>query len=393
MQAFADLIFPITPEEFFADWYGKRPLHIAATDERRRQVLDWARLNEILSAKVYWSENHLKLFLDGRKLPAEDYCDAVTTLDGRRLRADPAKVKLYLSIGASLVANAVDPLTPEMRAVGRILEEELVGYTAANLYCSFQGRRAFATHFDTHEVFAIHTEGEKVWRIYEGRETAPVTKAGGVTEAPRDHEQRRGKVLFEVTLRPGDLLYIPRGQYHDALASSEASLHVTFSVEPMTGLNLFRLLEREAARDPLFRDWLPHPRAGDGAELRARLGELGERLKALTSAPDFAGQVQARQRSALGGRVEYDLPNVRPMHGWDVSAAGARVDRGPDGWVLAAGGRRIPVGALHEAAAWILARPVFGTEELEAWFPSAPRADLHGLIETFARAGLVKQRP
>ena len=122
MLAFADLIHPITPEEFFSDWYGKRPLHLAA-GERRPRVLDWPGVNAMLSAKDRWTEAHLKLFLDARRIPAEDYCDRVTTLDGPRLRADPAKVQLYLSVGASLVANLVDNQTPTLRAVADYARE------------------------------------------------------------------------------------------------------------------------------------------------------------------------------------------------------------------------------------------------------------------------------
>lgn len=388
MLAFADLIHPIAPEAFFANWYGRKPLHIPASDARRR-VLDWPGLNAMLSAKDRWTEAHLKLFLDARRIPAEDYCDRVTTLDGPRLRASPAKVKLYLSVGASLVANLIENQTPELRAVARALEEELVGHTVANLYCSFSGLKAFETHYDAHEVFALHTEGEKVWRIWEGREDRPLAAAGGMLEAPRDPVQARGKLLTEVTMRPGDLLYIPRGQYHDALASSDASLHVTFSVEPMTGKNLFRLLEAEAGGDPAFREWLP--REG-GAALRERLGELAERVTRLMTSEAFAQEVEQRRRSGVGERVEYDLPDVRPMQGWDVIGR-AELAREPEGWVLVTTGRRIAIPGLGEPAAWILKRDVFGTEELQAWHPSHAPEALAGLIDTLAAAGVVRRRP
>jgi len=41
-------------------------------------------------------------------------------------------------------------------------------------------------------------------------------------------------------MKPGDILYLPRGQYHDALTGDRASLHVTFGVAPATGLGLAR---------------------------------------------------------------------------------------------------------------------------------------------------------
>ena len=37
-------------------------------------------------------------------------------------------------------------------------------------------------------------------------------------------------LIDQVTLKPGDLLYIPRGQYHDALASKNGAIHVAFGL-------------------------------------------------------------------------------------------------------------------------------------------------------------------
>ena len=33
-----------------------------------------------------------------------------------------------------------------------------------------QSHQAFAPHFDTHDVFALHCQGEKMWNIYENFE-------------------------------------------------------------------------------------------------------------------------------------------------------------------------------------------------------------------------------
>ena len=37
-----------------------------------------------------------------------------------------------------------------------------------------QSHQAFAPHYDTHDVFALHCEGEKVWNIYENFEQDPI---------------------------------------------------------------------------------------------------------------------------------------------------------------------------------------------------------------------------
>src|SRR3546814_5312450 len=89
----------------------------------------------------------------------------------------------------------------------------------------------------TMDVFALHIEGSKTWRLYEGRANNPLDVPGYNWESlsPEQRERTRGKLQQEVAMQPGDLLYIPRGQYHDALASSEACLHLSFGITQQIG--------------------------------------------------------------------------------------------------------------------------------------------------------------
>ena len=87
-----------------------------------------------------------------------------------------------------------------------------------NLYFSMQSHQAFAPHFDTHDVFALHCEGEKLWNIYENFEKDPINHPIFKQEL-NDKTENPGKIIDQVLLKPGDLLYLRRGQFHDALAS------------------------------------------------------------------------------------------------------------------------------------------------------------------------------
>ena len=40
--------------------------------------------------------------------------------------------------------------------------------------------------------------------------------------------------MIEVTLSPGDLMYLPRGYPHDAASADGASLHLTIGMLPIT---------------------------------------------------------------------------------------------------------------------------------------------------------------
>lgn len=393
MDSFASLIAPVTPERFFSDYYGKKHLHVPALGGGRQGLLDWRRLNEILSVSSAWTEPRLKLFIDGRRIAPEHYCDRVPTIDGEQSRVNPRKVQVFLSMGASLVANLVETLTPELRSLARLLERELLGLTGANIYCSFGGKRAFNSHFDTHEVFAIHTEGEKVWRLYEGRADNPVISPPDHPDLQQSLDRQKGRLLQELVMRPGDLLYIPRGQFHDALASSESSLHVTFSVEPRNGRVLLKLLEQEVLNDSAFRAYLPRPDTDQGAALKAHLADLAERLKAMVNAPAFLSDVMDLQQAIQGELTEYTLPETGPLTAYAVvPGQAADISRTQDGWVMRCRAGLIRLDGVQKAAAWLINRPAFTKEELSAWFPRSDPARLAALIDTLLRAGIIVPR-
>ena len=85
----------------------------------------------------------------------------------------------------------------------------------------------------------------------------------------------------EVTLTPGDLLYLPHGQYHDALSSSEASMHVSFGTIHLVAHDFLQALVKDLPKDPLFRAHLPavDDLAGHGPYLERIAERLGEIIR------------------------------------------------------------------------------------------------------------------
>ncbi len=50
----------------------------------------------------------------------------------------------------------------------------------------------------------------------------------------------------------GDLLYLPRGRFHDALATEGPSIHISIAVSEPKGLDFINLVMDQAVADPLF---------------------------------------------------------------------------------------------------------------------------------------------
>lgn len=62
MHSLDDLLHPISPEQFRAEYVGRKPLHIpAAGDERKAAILTWADFNRLLGQGSLWSAAHLRL--------------------------------------------------------------------------------------------------------------------------------------------------------------------------------------------------------------------------------------------------------------------------------------------------------------------------------------------
>ncbi len=387
----SELIAPLAPERFLAEHWGRKPVHIPApAGSNRAGVIGWARLNQLLGIRTHWGPEHIKLLLNSAPVAPEFYMDEVPGRGGTRQLADPAKVEMFLAMGASLVADAVEEVAPEIRALTDALAERFAARVEANLYCSFQGVQAFASHCDLHEVFAIHCVGEKRWRIYANRAENPLEPLTG-DDAQARIDAAKGPVLMDVTLRPGDVLYIPRGYFHDALASSAESLHLTLGVTPHSGKLLFELLQEMALREPGFRAYLADAREQDGQALAGQLEALGTRLAELARSRAVQEEVAIRQRRLAAPHRGLALP-ARPALDFH-----ARTDRPASvawlesGAVLRTGGNPDqPLGPIADAAEYVLTRPAVSVQELRARFAHHPGAELGALLALLTRLGLIR---
>lgn len=387
---FDQFIAPLSVEEFRRDYLGCRPLHLkgeGGAAEARRSILDWARFSELLSTPSHWSDANLKLLLNSRPVFGEHYLSEIRTPEGPQLRADAAKVQMLLGMGASLVANRLEDVSLDVRRITAMLGRQFAATAGANAYGSFKGVRAFNSHCDLHEVFAVQLDGEKNWRIYQNRAQSPVQTLHGA-DAQVIIDQAKGEVMMTADMEPGDLLYIPRGYYHDALASSDSSLHVTFAVAPLDGRYLFRLLEELCVRDADFRAYLPRWADADGSELATRLGELADKVSAMMRSPMFATEIGARQR-ALATQAAVIEPLKRPTLDQYV-----RTDApGEVGWIAAGAvlrhrGGEQDIGVLAQAAEWALGQATFTTAQLAARFSWLGEGEVSRLVSILTGAGL-----
>lgn len=108
------------------------------------------------------------------------------------------------------------------------IQEKLECYfgslVGSNVYLTPAGSQGLPPHYDDVEVFILQLEGEKHWRLYQP--TVPLAREYSV-----EAENRIGKPAYEFMLKPGDLLYFPRGTIHqaDTPPGLAHSTHLTIS--------------------------------------------------------------------------------------------------------------------------------------------------------------------
>ncbi|MBI0435802.1 cupin domain-containing protein [Roseomonas sp. KE0001] len=404
----ADLLAPITPEQFFAEYYDKQPLHVQGGAAKFAAVLSWRQINRLLDQTHIWSSQSLKLVLDGTPVPPEQYCVRATGRDNTPVQQPDARmVAQWVGRGASIVMNDVDSLTPGLAAVSDALEEAGLGKAQANVYISWQSHKAFPSHFDTHDVWAVQVEGEKSWNIWEGRAEWPIAHPAFRSLGQAHHDQAKGRLRGKVTVKAGDLLYLPRGWYHDALAEAPSSVHIAYGVSAPLGMDLMNMLLERVLYEPAFRQPLPRQDGSAAARfaLTSRAAQLGQRLSELTRDPkvmEVLAKFVADYRHRRGGNDLLAARGIAPAAagagpaGGGAEAEGAAfrvlvpgakaVRRGAE-WVLKAPGGAVTLApAEAEAANWLLSRPDSTETELRSAHPAVEAA---ALLRRLAQSGVL----
>ena len=149
--------------------------------------------------------------------------------------------------GATLVLNALEKVWPPCRELAREVERALRVFTSVNSYFTPPGARGFDPHFDFEDVFIVQVHGTKRWRVWE---PDPAVSQGALPL--NDAHTLPSKSAVPTTrpnatvLRPGDVLYIPRGWPHvaEAEGGEAPSIHMTMTlhVQDFTWESLLRFI-------------------------------------------------------------------------------------------------------------------------------------------------------
>ncbi len=389
---FFDLIAPITPEKFFEEYYDKKPLHIPGGKDKFSQICSWNSINDMLKMATNWSDQNLKIVIDTKTVQPGSFCERVVNRDRMAtLRPLPNKVAELFEQGATIVLDLMETMSPGIRSATEALQMATSFRASCNAYCSRKQHQAFASHFDSMDVFALHIEGTKTWRVYKGRFEHPLERGGynNPTFSPEHHEEAKGELLMEIEMKPGHLLYLPKGVYHDALASTEACLHLSFGTTQPSGIDFFNWLCGSLGDFPLMRKAMPA--YNDVAAHDAHVKDLVEGFSQLLTEPTLAGQFRRDQRvRAFEGLSNINLPGPEPLKRFRVLGLGVRLLRRGSDWRLKTPDEDHAIsGDIQPLVEWILAHDHFDVGQLAEAFPATEENAVSALINSLTEKTII----
>jgi len=287
----------VGPDAFAVDHWGRAPLLSTALGPFD-DLFDADAVDELVSRRGIRTP-FVRMAREGSVLPASAYtapggygAEVGDQLDSTRVLAE-------FAAGSTIVLQGLHRTWAPIGDFTRQLVDDLGHPCQVNAYVTPASSRGFDPHYDVHDVFVMQIHGEKHWTVH-----APVHPDPLAGDAWTDHraavEARAAEQpAIDATLRPGDVLYLPRGWIHSATALGGTSIHLTVGMAALTRHDVLQRLVTALAEDPGLRSSLP---LGGGfadavgatiAEAAARLAEPDDRL-----ARDIAGRLDARVRAS-----------------------------------------------------------------------------------------------
>lgn len=216
--------FEMNKDIFHTEYQTKKPFLIKKSFT---PDLSWNNVDEIISRCDIESQD-FKLNYNGKVLDKNEYIEKYEDIGLTRYRFIREKLYSYLRKGATLIANKIgnEPILYKYR---REIEHFSGRPTIASLYLAYGNDSSFRAHWDSRDVFVLQFEGKKKWTLYEPN-----------FELPLNHQQSKDMPEYqcpsipamEFILEKGDILYVPRGWWHDPIPVNEPSLHISIGTYP-----------------------------------------------------------------------------------------------------------------------------------------------------------------
>jgi ribosomal protein L16 Arg81 hydroxylase len=402
---FADITAPLTPERFFAEYWTREAVHLRTANRTFDDQFSWDALTTILNAGDI-AFPKIKVSRNEGGIPSEQF---TSDAGGQRLVDGRSVLKLFQE-GASFGITGADSHWAPLRSIVDCLYDALLESVHTNVYCSPANTQGFQCHFDLHEVFVLQVAGEKHWRVFRPTTDAPVS-----SWRAEDSPHASTAPYIDVVLRQGDVLYVPRGHWHYAIAKDSTSLHVTVGVTCRKGTAFLDWLSGQLLQESTWRRNVPllASAAMDGAfEMPAAFANWAEEIKRSLAGKlaepdlferfckDTLGSVPPAHNASLLDdglpldQVRFERPAGRRHYFADrPERDGGSAGSADDSITVTVAGTEIQLEGVDAG----LIRRIFNAEsftlaDVHTWKPDVAIADVAELLTELTRSGFLIAR-
>ncbi|MGW6215815.1 JmjC domain-containing protein [Streptomyces sp. NPDC055109] len=362
-----DLIGPMSPEEFRNGLLGQRHHIFDGPAARFSRLLPWAELNRILRYH-HPDSTRIRLTANHRAVSQDEYNPHVPTFPGTRSSArhrelDVGALTRHLRAGATLKVRAVDELHEPIARLATSAEQIVRERVSVDAFISWGETPGYGVHWDPDEVLVVQVHGRKNWAVYGPTKPWPPT-VGSSVFGPGSPDDAPADPLQRLVLTTGQMLFVPRGWWHEVTPINEPSVHLSLHFARRTGLDLITWLASRLD-DAVLRQDLPRP-AEVPEQSRQHLQILREVLLSRLDSPGLLDAFFASHDGALPCRDAFNLPEALNSDGLPQSQE-YRVIWLASSAVLASDGQETTVhtaGRLYRfAAEWLPALTVLAQGE------------------------------
>jgi ribosomal protein L16 Arg81 hydroxylase len=330
------LLWPVTPETFVHEYWGKQALFVKGFPEKYKALFDAEVFSSALATPNPANADFLRASFDKKTSDGKSAsAKSPDELCSSAFRASTDQAVPLFDAGATLCASQIETRVPALAAFLAAIKRQLgySGKVSFNSYLSPPGA-GYNWHFDARVACTLQIEGTKRWR-FSDYPAIPWPRANGSLRADgtaqyadptvrlQDWEQLipvDQQATTEVLLEPGDLLILPAGFWHEACGGSDGSLALNLTLTAISYTHLVRnlldnLLTPEAgwrSPDPV----LPNGALGDVdpegiAAITAQLSRAAEVLQSLRG--DSAAVVRLWASSVQNPNPGYPAPRSAPI--------------------------------------------------------------------------------
>ena len=307
-------------EEFFRTYFNKRVLYRPrGITGDPRQILSIADMDDIVHQEGLRS-SLLRMLGNGVPAIGDQFTSQLEMRrEGKTIddAIDPERIYAHFRAGKTLIHGGLNLTRPNLRALAASMTGRLAAKSEVVAFLTPTGQRG-AVHSDPTDVYVVQLEGTKRWQIWP---TPQVRRPG----EDKDSFPSLPEPDLDLSLQPGDVLYIPHSTPHRAAAEESVSLHVTVVAGPRSWAHhLLSAVQDILHNGPEFWD-IPYLDDSSPEEMVSKIEQLIGRLRTVDTAAEL-DRARRNGRSFRAVRQDAFFQEIAEADGIDADTKLLAVD-------------------------------------------------------------------